>query len=64
MSFTRPTALADAFMTATAKALRQGMIDPDKGKGNWIARRCAIDAQQERKIGLVHEMDKRPIKNK
>ena len=58
--FLRPTTLADAFMTATAKQIKAGKINVNKGQGNWIARRCAIDAQQERKIGIVKEMDHRP----
>ena len=62
--YTRATTLSDAFLNAAVKKIQAGEVDANTGKGNWIARRTIIDAQQDRKIGLIREFDKRPIKNK
>jgi hypothetical protein len=58
MSFQRPTSLADAFITAACKT--KG-VNPDKGTGNWIARRSIINAARPG-FGIVTERDKTPPK--
>lgn len=60
--YSRPTAMAAAFINAVAKKINAGEVDHQTGKGNWIARRIAIDAEQGRKIGIVTDYDRSPRK--
>lgn len=54
--FNRPTSMAAAFVTAACKM--QG-VDPDKGKGNWVARRTIINAGRPG-FAVVTERDHSP----
>jgi len=57
MSFNRPTSLADAFITAACKT----KCNPDKGTGNWVARRSIINAQRPG-FAVITERDRSPRK--
>ena len=57
--FKRPTSLADAFITAACKV----PCNPDKGTGNWIARRSIINAERPG-FGIVTERDRSPKRHK
>jgi hypothetical protein len=50
----RATAMASAFINAAAAQINSGNANPDKGTGNWIARRTAINADRPR-FGMVYE---------
>lgn len=50
----RNTNMALAFVNATVKSAKKEGLDVDKGKGNWIARRVAINADKPR-FAVVQE---------
>lgn len=54
--FQRPTSLAAAFVNA---ACAVPGVDPDKGTGNWVARRSIINTRRQG-FGVVCEFDHRP----
>lgn len=56
--FTRPTALAAAFVTAAADSIIKGEVSNDK----WIARVVAHNATERGRFGMVTEYDRRPGK--
>lgn len=58
--FTRPTSLAAAFMKAAIKVDHQQPLDLQKGSGNWVARRVALNATERGQFGMTTEYDKRP----
>jgi hypothetical protein len=60
--FTRPTTLAAALVAATIKQAEKERIDPNTGKGNWIARRVALDIDHHEKAYVVREYDRSPPK--
>ena len=53
--FQRPTSLAAAFINAAVKT----PCNPEKGTGNWIARRSIINADRVG-FGVVKEFDHSP----
>jgi hypothetical protein len=58
----RTTALAEAFVKAAANNITSGDANPDKGTGNWIARRAALNTERPN-FGMVYEgrkVDHRP----
>lgn len=57
MSFHRPTSLAAAFINAAVKT----NANPEKGTGNWVARRSIINAERPG-FGVVFERDRNPPK--
>jgi hypothetical protein len=52
--------MAEAFITATAKAMQNNTVDHQSGKGNWIARRVALNATERGAFGIVTEFDRLP----
>lgn len=56
MSFQRPTSLGAAFMIA---ACNTKGVNPDKGTGNWVARRTIINAERPG-FAVVKEFDRSP----
>lgn len=58
MSFHRPTSLAAAFINA---AINTPGVSPEKGTGNWVARRSIINAERPG-FGVVFERDRNPPK--
>lgn len=61
MSFNRPTTLSAALVQALVALSKAEMIDPATGKGNWIARRVALNCERPG-FGVKHERDNRPVK--
>ena len=43
-----PTAMAVAFINATAQQLRKGEANIDTGKGHWVARHVALRVEDPR----------------
>lgn len=60
MSFSRPTSLADAFLTAACKMPRT-KVDHVRGTGNWVARRTLINAERPG-FAVIREFDRSPPK--
>ncbi len=60
--FTRPTALAAALVAATIKQAEKERIDPNTGKGNWIARKVVLDIEHHEHAFVVREYDLSPPK--
>lgn len=60
--YARPTTMAEAFINATAKLMREKKVDHQAGKGNWVARRVAIQADSGSKTGIVRDYDHWPKK--
>lgn len=59
--FKRHTSMAAAFIKATIKVDHQQPLDLHKGRGNWVARRVALNATERGQFGMTTEDDKRPI---
>ena len=62
MGFKRVTTMAEAFVNATVKEIKAGKADPQKGTGNWIARRVAVSATTRPGFCVVNEVDHRPTR--
>ena len=60
--YRRPTSIADAFITAAIKAgVGTSKVDHQRGTGNWIARKVALNATERGEFGTVVEQDRRPV---
>jgi len=58
--YQRPTAMAAAFINATAKAINAGKVDHNKGTGHWVARRVAVSAETRPNLGIITDFDRSP----
>lgn len=50
----RATNMTDAFLMAAVKVAEKETVNPDKGKGHWIARRVALNSERKH-FGMVND---------